>query len=68
MAVHSGMLTLNLSSQPSTTSVLYYTTNLAPPIIWTPICTNYTGGTWQFTDTNKCVNGAGARYYWLSAP
>jgi sugar lactone lactonase YvrE len=47
-----GSVTLNLSSTTNVSSRLYSTTNLTPPIIWTPIYTNPAGGSWQFTDTN----------------
>jgi len=47
-----GSVTLNLSGTPNVSSRLYATTNLVPPIIWSPISTNPAGGAWQFTDTN----------------
>jgi hypothetical protein len=45
---------LNFASVPGTTNVVQLTTNLAYPIIWTPVSTNVAGtnGLWQFIDTN----------------
>lgn len=43
-----------LTGTPGSGYVLLSTTNLAPPIVWQPIVTNYadTNGNWTFTDTN----------------
>jgi len=61
-----GLLTLNLIGDSSTPYVLYCTTNLTPPVVWKPIYTNYSGGSWQFVDTNNC--GTGAKYYKVAPP
>ena len=61
-----GSVTLNLSSTPNVSSRLYATTNLTPPIIWTPIYTNPAGGSWQFTDTN--APNQPIQFYRLSTP
>jgi hypothetical protein len=49
-----GSLALDFVSQPSTTNVVQYTTNLSPPVVWHPLWTNKAAanGNWQFTDTN----------------
>lgn len=53
---------MNLTGSPSFPYILQSATNLAPPIAWKPIRTNYAdvSGNWQFTDTN--LNG-GQKYY-----
>lgn len=64
-----GSITLNLVGTPNATSRIWATTNLASPIIWQPIFTNYTtgvDGTWQFIDTNA-INFSG-RFYRFSTP
>ena len=49
-----GSVTLNLLTAPNIGSRVFAATNLTPPVIWQPICTNVAGpaGAWQFTDTN----------------
>ena len=61
-----GSVTLNLSTGTNCQSRLYATTNLNPPVVWQPVCTNYSGGAWQFVDTNTaaCKN----KYYRVSTP
>lgn len=64
-----GSITLNLAGTPNATSRIWATTNLASPVIWQSIFTNYTtfaDGTWQFTDTNTI--GFSKRYYRFSTP
>jgi hypothetical protein len=61
-----GSFTLNLATLPQSTNRLYAATNLTPPAVWQPIYTNFTGGTWQFTDTN--ASGNRAKFYRLSTP
>jgi sugar lactone lactonase YvrE len=61
-----GSVTLNLSSAPNVSSRLYAATNLIPPIVWTPVATNPTGGTWQFTEANASVQAF--RFYRSSTP
>jgi hypothetical protein len=61
-----GSNTLNIATLTPSTNRLYAATNLAPPVGWQPICTNVTGGLWQFTDTN--ASGNPARFYRLSTP
>jgi hypothetical protein len=67
MATHAnGLITLNLMGDSSTPYVLYCTTNLAPPVVWKPIYTNYNGGPMQFIDTNRYDSTA--KYYrWAPA-
>ena len=49
-----GSVALNFVSQPGSTNVLLYATNLVPPVVWRTVSTNIAGpnGDWQFTDTN----------------
>lgn len=61
-----GSMTLGCCSGTNCSSRLYATTNLTPPVLWQPICTNVTGGLWQFTDPN--ASGDQARFYRLSTP
>ena len=64
-----GSITLNLVGTPNATSRIWTTMNLASPIIWQPIYTNYTtgtDGTWHFTDTNAIHFSK--RYYRFSTP
>jgi streptogramin lyase len=61
-----GSVTLNLSGMTNFSSRLYAATNLTPPIIWTPISTNPSGGAWQFTDTN--APGQPVQFYRVSTP
>jgi hypothetical protein len=57
-------MTLNCCSGSNCSSRLYAATNVTSPAVWQPVCTNVTGGLWQFTDTN--ASGNAARYYRLS--
>jgi hypothetical protein len=59
-------MTLDCFTDTNCSSRLYAATNLTPPALWQPICTNVTGGLWQFTDTN--TSGKPARFYRLSTP
>ena len=61
-----GSVTLSLSTAPNVSSRLYVTTNLTPPVVWQPVCTNPAGGGWQFTDTNEL--GQPAVFYRASTP
>jgi hypothetical protein len=61
-----GSMTLNLLTDPSSSSRLYSSANLAPPIVWHPIYTNLSGGRWQFTDTN--TTGFQNKFYRSSTP
>ena len=61
-----GSLTLYCCSGSNCSSRLYAATNMTRPVAWQPICTNLTGGLWQFTDTN--ASGAPAKFYRLSTP
>jgi sugar lactone lactonase YvrE len=61
-----GTVTLNLTGMTNFSSRLYVTTNLVPPITWTPIYTNPVGGAWQFTDTN--APNQPAQFYRVSTP
>ena len=56
-------VTLNCVSQPGSTNVMLYTTNLLPPISWQPVSTNVAGldGNWQFIDTNAVSSNV--RFY-----
>ena len=49
-----GSVTLFALCLPDSTNIVLSATNLAPPVAWRPISTNFAGsaGTWQFTDTN----------------
>jgi hypothetical protein len=62
----SGSITLNVSSATNSQSRLYAATNLSPPVLWQPICTNLNGGLWQFTDTNTAPFRT--KFYRLSTP
>jgi len=61
-------LTLNLAGLANQGYVLLSTTNLVPPIQWTPILTNPADatGAWQFTVTN--LNSAGQFYRITATP
>jgi hypothetical protein len=61
-----GSLTLEAQTMPNLSSRLYFTTNLAAPVVWLPIYTNLNGGVWQFTDTN--TSGFTTKFYHLSTP
>jgi hypothetical protein len=61
-----GSITLNLSTATNSQSRLYAATNLSPPVVWQPICTNLNGGLWQFTDTNTAPFRT--KFYRLSTP
>jgi hypothetical protein len=61
-----GSITLNLSTVTNSQSRLYSATNLSPPVLWQPICTNLNGGLWQFTDTNTAPFRT--KFYRLSTP
>jgi GH25 family lysozyme M1 (1,4-beta-N-acetylmuramidase) len=63
-----GSLTLNFTGTPNATHRLWMTTNLSPPVVWSPIATNITttNGTGQLTDTN--TNRVPARFYRVSLP
>jgi hypothetical protein len=62
----SGSITLSLSTATNTSSRLYSATNLSAPVIWQTISTNFTGGLWQFTDTNTAAFKS--KFYRLSTP
>ena len=59
-------MTLSCCTGTNCSSRLHAATNLTPPVLWQPLCTNVTGGLWQFTDTN--ASGNPARFYRLSTP
>jgi sugar lactone lactonase YvrE len=61
-----GSFTLGFVSRPGSTSRVLCAANLSPPLVWKPIYTNSTGGTWQFTDTN--TTGNLSKFYRLSTP
>jgi len=61
-----GSVTLNMLTTTNVGSRVYCATNLAPPVVWQSIYTNFTGGAWQFTDTNTC--GITTKFYLLSTP
>ena len=61
-----GSMTLECSTLTNYSSRLYAATNLTPPVVWQPVCTNVTGGLWQFTDTNTAV--VRSKFYRLSSP
>ena len=61
-----GSMTLSCFSGTNCSSRLYAATNLTPPVVWQPVCTNLTGGLWQFTDTN--TPACKRRFYRLSTP
>jgi sugar lactone lactonase YvrE len=61
-----GSLTLNMFSPAGISSRLWFTTNLTSPVVWEPLSTNFTGGSWQFTDTNAIINLF--LFYRLSSP
>jgi len=50
-------------SPPGSTNVVFCASNLAPPILWQPLSTNFAGpdGDWQFTDPGATTNPA--RFY-----
>jgi sugar lactone lactonase YvrE len=53
-AFSANIVTFNSVSPPGSTNVVFYTTNLIPPIIWQVLSTNLAGadGDWQFLDSN----------------
>jgi hypothetical protein len=53
-AFSANIVTFNSVSPPGSTNVVFYTTNLIPPIIWQVLSTNLAGadGDWQFMDSN----------------
>jgi hypothetical protein len=59
-------IALNLSTAANLPSRLYASTNLNPPIVWQPLYTNATGGSWQFTE--KISNGTPLKFYRASTP
>ena len=63
-----GSVTLSVVGLPSTQTRLWATTNLTPPAVWLPICTNSARveGTWQFTDPDAGVYPA--RFCRFSTP
>ena len=61
-----GSMTLNCSTDTNYSTRVYAATNLTPPVLWQPICTNVTGGLWQFTDTNTAAYKR--KFYRLSTP
>jgi hypothetical protein len=61
-----GSIGLNVATLTQSTNRLYEASNLTSPIIWQPIYTNFTGGLWQFTDTNTAAFKS--KFYRLSTP
>jgi len=64
-----GNAVLNVATLPNSTSRVWATTNLAPPVVWQVISTNNASdvnGQWQFTDTNGV--SFPMRYYRFSTP
>jgi len=63
-----GSVTLNFTGTPDASHRLWMTTNLSPPVVWSPIATNFTStnGIGQLTDTN--THGGPARFYRVSLP
>ena len=61
-----GSLTLNLTGLSGNTSRLWAASNLVPPVIWQAISTNFSGGNWQFCETNTAT--LPSRFYRLSSP
>ena len=61
-----GDITLDLSTGTNIQSRLYWATNLTPPVVWQPVCTNFNGGLWQFADTNTAPFAT--KFYRLSTP
>ncbi len=61
-----GSIGLNVETLTQSTNRLYEASNLTPPIVWQPIYTNFTGGLWQFTDTNTAAFKS--KFYRLSMP
>jgi hypothetical protein len=63
-----GSITLGMADAPNGTNRVWYTTNLASPIVWTVLATNRSSanGLWQLTDTN--ITGSKMRFYRLSTP
>jgi hypothetical protein len=61
-----GSISISILSMFPSTTRLWATTNSAPPFAWQPIYTNYTGGNWQYTDSNAMLYPS--RYYRLSTP
>jgi hypothetical protein len=61
-------VTLNFTGTPCACHHLWMTTNLSPPVVWSPIASSFTGtnGAGQLTDTNaQC---ALAQFYRVSLP
>jgi len=66
---YDGSVSLNFAGLPNSTSQVWATTNLIPPVIWQSIFTNTStaaDGTWQFIDTNTV--GTPAKFYRFSTP
>jgi uncharacterized repeat protein (TIGR03803 family) len=61
-----GNVEISALSSTNATSRVWETSNLAPPVLWLPVFTNFAGGAWQFTDTN--LNLIPQRYYRVSTP
>lgn len=61
-----GSISLKGMSLTPSTNRLYAASNLIPPIVWQPIDTNFTGGFWQFTDTN--IATFNSKFHRLSMP
>jgi hypothetical protein len=63
-----GSVAVTFAGTPDASHRLWMTTNLSPPVIWSPIATNSTGtnGTGDLTDTN--TQGALTRFYRVSLP
>ncbi len=54
LAAGAGGIHLTIAGATNTSWVLLSATNLTPPVIWQPVCTNSADadGNWQFTDTD----------------
>jgi sugar lactone lactonase YvrE len=63
-----GSVAINFTGTAGASHVLLMTTNLSPPVVWTPISTNLTAanGAGQLIDTN--AQGAPARFYCVALP
>jgi hypothetical protein len=63
-----GTMILSLSGTPNSTNRLWVTTDLTPPLVWSPVSTNVAApdGTWQYNDSGAV--GWPTRYYRVSMP
>ena len=57
---------LTFSTSTNFSSRMLLATNLAPPVTWVPVYTNFNGGTWLYVDTNAAAFRT--KFYQVSTP